>query len=83
MSTSLKRPIPEQPASAERQEPATVVVLRLLAAGHQRRAELIVASGRRETAIAQALTTLRHRGLVTRLRHGQWTLTETGRKREG
>jgi Mn-dependent DtxR family transcriptional regulator len=46
--------------------------------GPQRRANLIAASGRTDTAIAQALTTMRHRGLVKRVQHGHWTLTEAG-----
>ena len=70
--------MPSRPSAADRQEPATATVLRLLAAGTQRRAFLIAASRCPETAIAQALTTMRHRGLVKRLQHGHWTLTEAG-----
>lgn len=55
------------------------MLVRLLAGGPQPRARLIEASGRPESAVAQALTTLKHRGIVTRLRHGVWTLTERGR----
>lgn len=55
------------------------MILPLLAEGPQPRARLIEACGRPESAVAQALTTLKHRGIVTRLQHGVWTLTEAGR----
>jgi predicted transcriptional regulator len=66
-------------AVERRHEPTTSMLLRLLADGPQPRARLIEACGRPESAVAQALTTLKHRGIVTRLQHGVWTLTEQGR----
>jgi DNA-binding IclR family transcriptional regulator len=66
-------------AVEQRHQPTTSMLLRLLASGPQPRARLIEASGRPESAVAQALTTLKHRGIVTRLQHGVWTLTEQGR----
>lgn len=66
-------------ATAERHEPTAAMLLRLLAEGPQPRARLIEACGRPESAVAQALTTLKHRGIVTRLQHGVWTLTDAGR----
>ena len=64
----------------QRHHPTTGMLLRLLAEGAQRRARLIAATGRPESAVAQALTTLKHRGLVARLQYGLWTLTEAGRE---
>ena len=66
-------------AVVHRHQPTTSMVLRLLADGPQPRARLIEACGRPESAVAPARTTLKHRGIVTRLQHGVWTLTEQGR----
>ncbi len=69
----------DRPAVGQRHQPTTDILLRLLAEGAQRRARLIAATGRPESAVAQALTTLKHRGLVARLQYGMWALTEAGR----
>jgi predicted transcriptional regulator len=66
-------------AAESRHQPTASMLVRLLADGPQPRARLIEACGRPESAVAQALTTLKHRGIVARLQHGVWTLTEQGR----
>ena len=66
-------------AVEQRHQPTTSMLLRLLVAGPLPRARLIEACGRPESAVAQALTTLKHRGMVTRLHHGVWALTDRGR----
>lgn len=66
-------------AAESRHQPTASMLVRLLADGPQPRARLIEACGRPESAVAQALTTLKHRGIVTRLQHGIWTLTDQGR----
>jgi hypothetical protein len=67
----------------QRYQPTTGMLLRLLAEGAQRRSRLIAATGRPASAVAQALTTLKHRGLVIRLQYGLWTLTDAGREQLG